>query len=138
MEPELRLTDAPTEADREAIESGLIAYNRLSGIGNDWRPLAVLIKEHERTVGGLTGFTMWGWLFVGMFFIPLASRGKGLGARVLQVAESEAGRRHCVGVWLDTHDWQARPFYEKQGYEVFAEIPDYPPGHQRYLVRKLL
>ncbi|HSU07340.1 MAG TPA: GNAT family N-acetyltransferase [Acetobacteraceae bacterium] len=101
------LTDAPSEQERNAVEAGLIAYNRLQGMPNDWRPLAVLIKEGERTVGGLTGWTMWDWLFVANFFIPAAQRGHGPGPRMLRMAEEEARVRGCLGVWLDTHDWQA-------------------------------
>ncbi len=138
MEPKIVLTDAPSRQDRGAIEAGLIAYNRLHGVANDWRPLAVLIREGDRTVGGLTGYTMWGWLFVAMFFIPAARRGERLGARILRMAEDEARARGCVGVWLDTHDWQAPGFYQKRGYAGFAELPDYPPSHSRFLVRKLL
>jgi endonuclease/exonuclease/phosphatase (EEP) superfamily protein YafD len=37
-----------------------------------------------------------------------------------------------------TFSFQARPFYEKFGYEVFATLEDYPPGHRKYFLRKAL
>lgn len=138
MSIEVVLTDAPRDWERDAVEAGLIAYNRLHGIPNDWRPLAVLIKEGERTVGGLTGWTMWDWLFVAMFFIPEARRGQGLGTRMLRMAEDEARTRGCIGAWLDTHDWQAPGFYEKLGYTGCGGLMDCPSGQRRYFVQKRL
>jgi hypothetical protein len=32
----------------------------------------------------------------------------------------------------------ARPFYERLGYSVFGELPDYPPGFSRVFLRKSL
>ncbi len=138
MTPDLVLTDKPSDQELKSVVAGLSAYNLLRGVPDDWRPLAVLLKDGDRTIGGLTGWTMWSWLFVALFFIPGTERGRGLGTRILRMAEDEARRRGCVGVWLDTHSWQARPFYEKLGYTQFGELPDYPPGHSRYLVHKRL
>jgi len=65
-------------------------------------------------------------------------RGAGLGRRLIKQAEEEAVRRGCRGVWLDTFSWQARGFYEKLGYSVFGTIDDYPPGHQRFFLKKVI
>ena len=47
-----------------------------------------------------------------------------------------AATRGCRHAYLDTFDFQARPFYEKQGYAAFGVQDDYPPGHRRYFVEK--
>jgi len=39
---------------------------------------------------------------------------------------------------LETASFEARPFYEKLGYEVFAALEDYPPGHTKFYLRKRL
>ena len=39
--------------------------------------------------------------------------------------------------YLETTSFQARPFYEKMGYEVFAELEDQPPGHTCYYLKKI-
>jgi ribosomal protein S18 acetylase RimI-like enzyme len=59
-------------------------------------------------------------------------RGRGNGRRLLEEAESEAMRRGCRGAWLGTFDFQARAFYEGQGYRVFAELEGFPEGHSHY------
>jgi hypothetical protein len=41
-------------------------------------------------------------------------------------------------VQLSTFGFQARPFYEKMGYEVFATLEDCPVGHCEYFLRKQL
>ncbi len=38
---------------------------------------------------------------------------------------------------LETTSFQALPFYQKQGYQVFGELPDMPPGHTTYFLRKM-
>ena len=73
-----------------------------------------------------------------LFFIPEDLRRDGLGASLLAQAEREARARGCHGAWLDTYSFQARGFYERQGYSVFGRIDDYPPGHCRYFLSKRL
>ncbi|MDP3936617.1 MAG: hypothetical protein Q8R92_00595 [Deltaproteobacteria bacterium] len=46
--------------------------------------------------------------------------------------------RRCAHAHLDTFSYQARPFYERHGYTLFATLDDYPPGHKRYFLRKAL
>ena len=67
-----------------------------------------------------------------------ALRGQGLGRQVMNAAEEWAREKGLVGIWLDAFDFQARPFYERQGYRLFATLEDYPPGQQRFFLRKPL
>ena len=53
-------------------------------------------------------------------------------------AESIAIARKCVGVWLDTYEFQAPAFYEKLGYEVFVRLPQYPRGYERIFLKKIV
>jgi len=71
-------------------------------------------------------------------YLPADLRSRGLGAELLRRAEVEARARGCVGAHLDTYGFQARGFYEKQGYAVFGALPDCPPGHARFFLSKRL
>ena len=51
-------------------------------------------------------------------------------------AERIARANGCVGIWLDTYEFQARGFYEKLGFEVFGSLKDHPVGHRRFFLRK--
>jgi len=63
-------------------------------------------------------------------------RGQGYGARLLAAAESAARRRGCRGVWLGTFDFQARSFYERQGYRIIGELAEFPAGHTHFQLAK--
>ncbi|HSF18187.1 MAG TPA: hypothetical protein VLK65_21815 [Vicinamibacteria bacterium] len=41
------------------------------------------------------------------------------------------------GAFLSTFDFQAPDFYRRFGYEVYATLPGYPPGHTDYYLRKI-
>nr|WP_246325807.1 GNAT family N-acetyltransferase [Actinomycetospora corticicola] len=102
-----------------------------------YRTLAIFVHD-DGLVGGIAGYTHFSWLFVQQLWVDGSRRGTGLGSALLRAAEDEARRRECRGVWLDTYSFQARPFYEAHGYEVFGEIADYPPGHAKYFLKKAL
>ena len=132
------ITDDPTEADRAALLAGLRGYNQ-NAAGIAMRPLAVWLRDEDGAlVGGLTGRSGGGWLFIEYFWLPEAHRGGGVGSRLIGTAEQEAVVRNCIGVWLDTFSFQAPSFYRRHGYEVFGEIDDYPAGHRRLFMRKRL
>ena len=80
---------------------------------------------------------MWSWLMIEGLWVAEALRGHGLGGRLL-LAEELAVRRGCRGSWLGTFDIQARAFYERRGYAVFAELPGFPPGHTHFHLGKAL
>ena len=65
-------------------------------------------------------------------------RGQGFGHRLLTLAEDEARHRGAKKAHLDTFSFQAPDFYKQHGYEVFGELQDFPPGHQRYFLSKQL
>jgi GNAT superfamily N-acetyltransferase len=138
MTADIVLTDAPSPAEREAVLKGLIGFNTAHVGPSGHRPLAVLVKQRGAVVGGLVGASLHGWCFIEWLYLPETLRRGGLGTTLMRRAEDEARRRQCIGIFLDTFDFQARGFYEKLGYLVFATQDDYPPGHQRYFLQKRL
>ena len=50
--------------------------------------------------------------------------------------EEFAKKENLTGVRMETWDFQARGFYEKNGYTVFAEIKDCPPKTTCYFLKK--
>jgi ribosomal protein S18 acetylase RimI-like enzyme len=105
----------------------------------DWQTVALALRDADSViVGGLYGATMWSWLMIDGLWVADAFRGQGLGRRLLLAAEELAVRRGCRGSWLGTFDFQARAFYERHGYAVFAELPGFPPGHTHFHLWKPL
>ncbi|OCP09187.1 MULTISPECIES: GNAT family N-acetyltransferase [unclassified Ensifer] len=134
------VTDTPSPEALEAIGHGLTAFNAADIGPSERRSLAVLIggPEAKGQRGGLNGYTAWGWLFVQWLWLPEDLRGQGIAGRLLEAAEEEARKRGCHGAWIDTFNPQARRAYERQGYQVFGELPDFPIGRARVFLRKSL
>ena len=134
---------------RKAVRTGLSAYNRSKS--------PVLRGYHERgeidevpmdlyayddageLVGGVVAATWGGWLAIDLLWVREDQRGSGLGSDLLDRIEARArDERGCIGVRLDTWGFQAKPFYEKQGYELFGVLEDHPPGETEYQLFKRL
>ena len=138
--PEIFVTDAPIAEDVALVSDSLDAFNvQATGI-EDRQPLAVLVRDPQthRVVGGLTGRTSLGLLFVDLFHLPPELRGSGLGSEVLRRAEAEGRRRGCHRAVLYTISFQAPDFYKRHGWETFGEIPCDPPGTSRVFMSKNL
>lgn len=137
----LRITipQDPSPADREAVGVPLRAYNLAAGGDPGMRTVAVLLTDEAgQHVGGLWGKTVYQWLFVEWFALPDAHRGQGHGTALMREAERIARAQGCIGIWLDTFEFQARGFYEKLGFEVFGTLEDHPVGQSRFFMRKRL
>jgi GNAT superfamily N-acetyltransferase len=135
----LDLTSAPSSEDLAVILEGLTAFNEGEVGPADREALAIVIRDADgRAVGGLSGYTSWGWLFTQLLFIPPTLQGKGWAGRLLSQAEDEARRRGCTGAWIDTFNPNARKAYLRQGYEVFGELPGFVGARTRTFLKKAL
>ncbi|MEB2346781.1 MAG: GNAT family N-acetyltransferase [Deltaproteobacteria bacterium] len=131
------ITSEPTLDDVRALEQGLSAHARAFVTRPGFQPLAVLARDGTgRLVGGVVARVNWSWLHVSLVWVAEELRGSGIGALLLAAAEDTARARGCTRAHLDTFSYQARPFYEKRGWRVFATLDDYPEGHQRFFLRK--
>ncbi|TDK39037.1 GNAT family N-acetyltransferase [Rhizobium deserti] len=136
---DLDLTSEPSPEELAVIADGLTVFNEGEVGASERLPLAVLIRDEEgRTIGGLSGYTSWGWLFTQLLFIPEVLRGQAMAARLLDRAEGEARRRGCHGAWIDTFNPVALAAYKRQGYEVFGELPGFVGGRTRTFLKKPL
>jgi len=126
-------------ADIEVVESGLRAFN-VAAIGDAGQePVNVFLRDESgQIVGGLIGQIKWRWVYVAILWVSEVHRGKGHGAALLAAAEEFGRSRGCVGVHLDTFGYQARPFYEAQGYQLFGTLDGYPPGSRHFHLAKRL
>ena len=145
----MRYETTVDQGARQAVTIGLRAYNdSKSAVLRGYRdrgedkavPFDLYAYDDE---GGLTGGIVadtWGaWLAIDLVWVREDQRRSGLGADLLRRIEERArDERGCVGVRLDTWGFQAKPFYEKQGYTVFGVLEDYPPGETEYLLSKRL
>ena len=132
-------SQTPTDEERQAILLPLRAYNASKAGVSMQEPIALLVRDDSGEIlGGLYARVFYQWMFIELLSVPEQSRGQGLGSKLMRMAEDVAREKECVGVWLDTFDFQAPGFYQKLGYSELGEIVDYPPGHKRLFFQKRL
>lgn len=135
----ITVEDRPKQEERRKIFDGLHRYNASQINDANCPSLNIFLRDEEdNVIGGLLCETFWGWLYVEFMWIEDAFRGQGYGEKLLAAAEREASRRGCVAAHLDTFSFQALEFYKRCGYEVFGTLEEFPPGHQRFFMRKSL
>ena len=125
--------------DTAIIRDGLARFNVAATRHTYYSPLAIFLRDDRGAVlGGALGDVWGGWLDLEFLWVAEPIRGKGYGERLLRTAEDEARAHGCRGIYLNTFGFQARPFYERFGYEVFAQLPDRPAGSTSYFMKKTL
>jgi len=129
----------PAPEDVRALSSGLTEHALPVTKVPGFDPVAVFARDPGgRVVAGVYGTVNWNWLHISLIWVSSELRRKGMGRRLIAGIEGVGRQRGCTQAHLDTFSYQARPFYEKLGYEVFAVLEDYPPGQQRFFLRKRL
>ncbi|MEO1596680.1 MAG: GNAT family N-acetyltransferase [Pseudomonadota bacterium] len=127
----------PADDDIAAVQRGLASYNeRFMGASPQIRVGAFARDETGRIVAGAHGTVTWGWLYVERLWVDEALRGDGVGTEVLARLERAALAHGVFRFRVDTASFQALDFYIKQGYDVFAQLEDSPPGHTDYYLKK--
>lgn len=140
MDVEIAVLPRPTRADEDAVLSilrdftcGVVGYI-------DCHDLVIVIRDRVTgdIRGGLVAQSRWGEMHIDMLAVAPRLRGRGMGRRLVSMAEHEARQRGCTHMWLDTYAFQARVFYEKVGFEVFGQLDGPAPFFPRYFMRRLL
>lgn len=98
-----------------------------------------VIKKNNEIIAGVNAVIYhWGMLFVDELFVSEAYRHNKLGSYLMKRVEEEAKELGATLSHTDTFDFQAKDFYLKQGYEIFGELVNCPPGHTRFYLKKVL
>lgn len=130
---------------RGYVRSKLRQYNTESTIRDGFfeqgvlrgTPLEIfLLDDRQKIRAGLVGLTRWNWLLIETLWVEESLRHQGFGKQLMLMAEQEAKRRGCIEAILDTFSFQAKGFYEKLGYEMFAQVDDYPSGYSFFQLKK--
>ncbi|MBD1845719.1 putative N-acetylmannosamine-6-phosphate 2-epimerase [Cyanobacteria bacterium FACHB-63] len=95
-----------------------------------------LLDDRQKIRAGVVGLTRWNWLLIETLWVEESLRHRGFGKQLMLMAEQEAKRRGCTEAILDTFSFQAKGFYEKLGYEMFAQVDDYPSGYSFFQLKK--
>jgi GNAT superfamily N-acetyltransferase len=130
-----------TSEERELIDSKLVEFNKANmpfQQKDAWIGLSFVLKDDAGNVFAGVNATLYCWkvMYVDILYVDDGHRGKGYGRLLMDKAETKAKSLGGCMSHLDTFDWQAKDFYEHQGYVVFGVLENCPPGHNRYYMKK--
>ena len=129
----------PDDAAWNAIGGGIHNFNISQAGDQGHRNVCFLLRAEDGGIaGGIIAEVHWNWLYVNLLFVREELRRRRYGERLLERAEQEARHYGATDSYLDTFSFQAPDFYREQGYQVFGELQDFPPGHQRIFMQKKL
>jgi len=122
-----------------AIASGLDSYNALFTPLADWTPHWIIGRDESGAVqAGVQFITSLDWVFLRWLWVAEPHRKLGIGSQLLSIAEDAARTSNCRAAYVDMFTFQAPEFYERHGYREFARLADFPRGHARIWLSKLL
>ena len=133
----------PPKADIAILSQGIIDFNNQAVPGlepiEDEVRFHTLARDDDGTVqGGIRATCYWNTLHIELLWIAEPYRGSGLGRSLIEQAEKFARENECSNAFVETTSWQAKPFYEKNGYCLVATLADRPKGHASHYLSKLL
>lgn len=121
-----------TEREQSVVTRGFQEHSREQAApAYDKRKLKWMgTDESGELTAVLTAEVLWDWMYLDELWVSHAIRGKGVGKRLVHLAEENAIADGLHGIWLWTQSWQAAGFYEHLGYQEFSRFPNFPEGHQ--------
>lgn len=135
----LIVSDTPDREDIRFLEERVDEHNIAHTGITDARLMAIVVRDDDGDIiAGLYGWTWGGCCEVQTLWVHTASRGTGMGTRLMQAAEAEARARGATQMVLSTHSFQAPEFYRRLGFAVVGRVEGYPAGHASIYLRKLL
>jgi len=93
-------------------------------------------NEQDRLVGGLFGHLEFNWLCLDQLYVNEEYRKNNVGTTLMVKAEQFAAKHKLTGIKFETWDFQAKAFYQKLGYVIYAVLNDCPPGTTTYFLLK--
>ncbi|MGE0223722.1 MAG: GNAT family N-acetyltransferase [Acetobacteraceae bacterium] len=121
------------------LEDNLVNHAIARTGQTEWFPVNYFLRSRiGEWLGGCSGHVWGQWLQIRLLWVTDSLQGLGYGTKLMDAAESYALERGAGAATLETHSYQAKDFYLKRGYEIFGTLADYPPGHQKYFLRKSL
>lgn len=135
------ITTQHTDEDRKYVCESLIAHNVKNTSGLLKKPgidINLYLKDGERVIGAIFCDSFNLCVYIDVMWIDESYRGKGYGKALINQVENIAKEKGCIFSHTCTFSYQSPEFYKNCGYEIFAELRDYPDGIIQYFLKKKL
>ena len=131
--------DNPSSEDLKLITDGIYTdANKKRGLDKLDHFCFFLRDKISKVVGAACGTMYYGCMYIDELWVEDNYRRQGYGKDLMLQAEELARNKDCKFITLNTMDFEARPFYEKLGYEIEFERKGYFKSSICYSLRKNL
>src|SRR5699024_9415666 len=134
-------TTSPKPEEAADLSQEIIAFNKATipdlEPNEDEVNFFVLANDASGVVqGGMRASCYWNTLHIELLWLSEDCRGQGIGRQLMAEAEAFARANGCEKAFVETTSWQAKPFYEKNGFHHVATLNDRPKGHASHYLAK--
>ncbi|HIJ78323.1 MAG: GNAT family N-acetyltransferase [Desulfobulbaceae bacterium] len=138
MVPDINITEnSPSELLAQLEKEIRSDQNILPPDKTTIESITLSIHNENILIGGLYARIPGDWLHITMLWVAKNKRRFGIGKTLVQKAENEAITRGCKHSMLEASTSETKDFYIKQGYEIYAELTDFPVEFEtRYYLKK--
>ena len=131
--------ETPEPQLAEFLDAKIAEFNWAHWEVSERKPLAVQVKNDKGDIiAGAAGRSFGNWLMLNTLWVSDELRGQNVGSKILSQFEQAGKARGCSYCLLDTLNFQAKPFYQKHGYQVQWTMENYPKTGSRYYMTKAI
>jgi ribosomal protein S18 acetylase RimI-like enzyme len=129
----------PSTNDLKLLSDGICAEAYLKRGLPKGKSFCFLCKDiRGKIVGGVYGWIVYGCLHIDELWVESIYRDQNLGSKLIIKAQEYGKINNCSFSTVNTMDFEAKPFYEKLGYEVEFMRKGYDKNTSFYFLRKEL
>jgi ribosomal protein S18 acetylase RimI-like enzyme len=133
----LEIDELPTPDDFRVILDGVRAFNRTRTGNERPHPVACYLRDEQGRIRGGVQANLWGRsAHIDALWVDEEHRGGGHGSKLMTAIEEYAAAHGYPLIYLETTSFQALPFYQGLGYQVFGELAEISQGHALYFLKK--
>ena len=135
--PTLELAEPPNPEDSRLLIDAVRSFSHDRTGNARPRTVAYLLRdEQQRIIGGVQGM-LWGRsMHIDVLWVDEHHRGQGHGAKLMSAIENYSAEHNHPLIFLETLSFQALPFYQGLGYQIFGELPEISAGHTLFFLKK--
>ena len=127
--------NTPSASDDKIIRDGIVSFNSLT-INEKATHFSVFAKDGPEIIGGALIWKHSDALYIDVLWCNENYRKKGIGKKIISIIDDLARDKKVTKIFVDTYDFQAQVFYQKQGFFCIGIIPEYLLGHDRIFMKK--